>query len=306
VLSLWKGDYLSLGIDATNLSDRFVVLAVCVLYRGSAIPVAWTVLYAGRKGQWRREWLRMLRLLHRAVPCGMKVMVFADRGLYAPWLFRRICRLGWSPMLRVNLSDGAFQPEGASRYYSFLELAPEKGSLWRGRGVAFKKKGSRLTCTLLGWWAPQAKEPWIILTDLSPEGADAGWYALRSWIEHCFKFMKREGWQWHRTRMRDPARAERIWLALSLATLEVVSLGADEGVEEAHFESLFMASEQEAPSKRKVSPFRRGWIRLILALVLGHELPKEKLTPEPLPKVPIFIDHLHQSKEKDIVYDTAA
>jgi hypothetical protein len=32
-----------LALDATALGARFVVLAVCVVYRGCAIPVAWTM-----------------------------------------------------------------------------------------------------------------------------------------------------------------------------------------------------------------------------------------------------------------------
>ena len=46
VLSWWEGHQLALAIDATTLGQRFVVLVVSVLYRGCAIPVAWTVLPA--------------------------------------------------------------------------------------------------------------------------------------------------------------------------------------------------------------------------------------------------------------------
>lgn len=68
VVSRWQGTQLALALDATTLGDRFVVLAISVVYRGCAIPVAWTILAAGEKHAWRREWLRMLRLLRPAVP----------------------------------------------------------------------------------------------------------------------------------------------------------------------------------------------------------------------------------------------
>jgi hypothetical protein len=99
VVSWWQGTQLALAIDATTLGQRFVVLAVSVVYRGCAIPVAWTVLAATAKHAWRREWLRMLRQVRRAVPRSWTVIVLADRGLYARWLFRRITRLGWHPFL---------------------------------------------------------------------------------------------------------------------------------------------------------------------------------------------------------------
>src|SRR5207302_277109 len=101
VLRRWAGTQLALAIEASSLGDRFVVLAVSVVYRGGAIPVAWSILPAGQKGAWRPEWLRLLRRLHRAVPRHYTVIVVADRGLSAPWLFRRIVRLGWHPFLRV-------------------------------------------------------------------------------------------------------------------------------------------------------------------------------------------------------------
>jgi hypothetical protein len=68
VVSLWQGTQLALALDATTLGTRFTVLVLSVVYRGCAIPVAWTVLSATAKHAWRREWLRMLRQVHRAVP----------------------------------------------------------------------------------------------------------------------------------------------------------------------------------------------------------------------------------------------
>src|SRR5439155_8271965 len=52
-----------------------------VVYRGCAIPVAWTILRAGQKRAWRREWLRMLRQVayHLAADnLGLGLSVVAD------------------------------------------------------------------------------------------------------------------------------------------------------------------------------------------------------------------------------------
>ena len=49
VLSWWQGTQLAIALDATTLGDRFVALAISVVYRGCAIPVAWVVLEAGKK-----------------------------------------------------------------------------------------------------------------------------------------------------------------------------------------------------------------------------------------------------------------
>jgi len=159
VLSWWSGTQLAIALDATTLGSRFVVLAISVLYRGCAIPVAWVVLEAGKKQAWRREWLRMLRQLRPAVPRGWTVIVLADRGLYARWLFRRIVRLGWHPFLRIN-NGGTFRPEGSPVYRPLRSLVPEVGTQWSGRGTAFKGRGRQLECTLLARWDAGHQDQW--------------------------------------------------------------------------------------------------------------------------------------------------
>ena len=132
-------------LDATTLGSRFVVLAISVVYRGCAIPVAWAVLPAGDKGAWRPEWLRLLGLLAPAIPPAWTVIVLADRGLYARWLFQAIVAHGWHPFLRVNLG-GTFRPAGPG---ALLPAAPVRadGRASAGRGGA---RPSRPT----GWTAP--------------------------------------------------------------------------------------------------------------------------------------------------------
>jgi hypothetical protein len=63
IVGQWQGTQLALAHDATTLGTRFTVLAISVVYRGCAMPVAWTILPANRPHAWRREWLRMLRVL---------------------------------------------------------------------------------------------------------------------------------------------------------------------------------------------------------------------------------------------------
>src|SRR5919109_3103755 len=124
VVGQWEGTQLALALDATTLGTRFTVLALSVVYRGCAIPVAWTVLAATAKHAWRRAWLRMRRQVRRAIPRAWTVLVLADRGLYAPWLFRRITRLGWHPFVRINTGD-SFRPTGATCWRPLASLAPQ-------------------------------------------------------------------------------------------------------------------------------------------------------------------------------------
>ncbi len=292
VVSWWQGTQLALAIDATSLGQRFVVLAVSVVYRGCAIPVAWVILPAGAKHAWRREWLRLLRLLRPAIPRSWTVIVLADRGLYAPWLFRRITRLGWHPFLRIN-TGGSFRPAGAACWRPLTTFVPRPGTSWRGAGLAFTR--NQVGCTVLARWEEGYKDPWLILTDLPPEASDAGWYGLRAWIEQGFKITKRAGWQWHRTRMSAPDRAARLWLAVAVATLWLLSVG--EAADETIPASTLLDVTALCPSRprtrratrlRLVSVFRQGWVALLVALLRQEPLPEGHFVPEPWPAVPAW------------------
>ena len=174
VLRWWEGQQLAVAVDATTLGQRFVVLVISVLYRGCAIPIAWTVLPATEKHAWRGEWLRMLRQVRAVVPRRFFVIVLADRGLYARWLFHRIVRLGWHPLLRIN-TGGTFRPAKSAHYHPLRELVPQPGTQWVGAGTAFQGARRRLNCTLLARWDEGYHDPWLLLPDLAPSAGEACW-----------------------------------------------------------------------------------------------------------------------------------
>jgi hypothetical protein len=292
IVSLWSGKAIALAVDATALGERFVVLSVSVVYRGTGIPVAWTILVGQKPEAWRSHWLRMLRQLRPAIPSDWTVLVLADRGLYASWLFRRIVRLGWHPFLRIN-QRAKFRPAGQKRWYWLRELVNQEGGCWRGEGTAFSTAKLRLPCTLVAWWGAGHAEPWFILTDLAAQGCDASWYGLRTWCEQGFKCYKRGGWQWQQTRMTDPARAARLWLALAVATLWVVTLGSEleTGPADMHPDlpdlRLLLATARQAGQRRHTRLFRLGWLWLLVQLITAQPLPvPRQLLPEPWSEVP--------------------
>jgi hypothetical protein len=289
IVGSWTGRHLALALDATSLGDRFVVLAISVVYRGCAIPVAWAVVPAGEKRAWRPEWERLLGHLRGTVPADWTVIVLADRGLYARWLFTTIVDLGWHPLLRVNLG-GTFRPAAEARFRALRSFVPASDQRWAGAGTAFKGATSRLRCTLLAWHGTGYTDPWLILTDLPPEAADVAWYGLRAWIEQGFKVTKRGGWHWQRTRMSHPDRAARLWLAIAVATLWLVSVGgaADADDPTAPLDNLPARLPRAGRSRRAtrlrlVGVFRRGWTLILLALLRRAPVPLASFFPEPWP-----------------------
>jgi hypothetical protein len=286
VVEDWSSKQLALALDATTLGQRFVVLAVSVLYRGCAVPVAWKVLKATEAHAWEPEWKLLLNHFHQVVPADWNVIVLADRGLYAKWLFQAITALGWHPLLRIN-TQGKYRPKGWHHWLNLDACVTGVGQRWQGRVTAFKKAPGRLECTLLAWWGQGYADPWLVVTDLPPEAAEVCWYGLRTWIEQGFKRIKRGGWQWQYTRMHDPARAERLWLAVAIATWWLLTVGgeADAALPRETMDSVPHTQRNRQPRWRLIAVFHRGWNLIIAALMRHDPLPFGEGKPEPWPQM---------------------
>ena len=277
---------LALAMDASTLGQRFTILSISVVVRGCAIPVAWRIVSATQPGAWRPHWATLLGSLQGRVPAGWTVIVLADRGLYARWLFTTIQALGWHPFLRIN-RQGPYRLPASPSSRPLTQVVSRVGQRWAGQVVCFTTPARQLACTLLARWDAGYRDPWLILTDLPPTAVDVAWYGLRAWIECGFKDSKRGGWHWEQTKMLDPARAERLWLALAVATLWTISVGCQAEVEQPqpqwhqlpeHHIARQRATGQCPP--RSLSCFRRGRLVILAALCLGQPLPMGAIRPE--------------------------
>ena len=289
ILSWWpiNEKRLALAMDATSLGQILVVLVISVVYRGCAIPVAWHVLPAIEKGSWKKPWLDLFSHFEGVIPEEWVVIVMADRGLYASWLFESIKKCKWHPFLRIN-SRIFFRPKDEKEFKALHRAFHQPGCTWSGAGTCFKTNS--LEATLLVRWEEGYEEPWLILTDLPPNQALPCWYGLRAWIESGFKQIKSAGWQWQYTRMIDPERATRFWLAIAVATLWVLSVGgeADANIPASSFEALprnhiARRCSRKTSFTRFLSCFHRGIMIIITALIAQRRLPLGRFIPEPWP-----------------------
>jgi hypothetical protein len=297
VLRLWEGKRMALAFDATNLGDRYVALAVSVVFRGCAIPVAWRILPADRKGAWEPCWLALIDELAEGLPSEKKeemtIIALTDRGLYARWLFEKIRSVGWHPFMRIN-RNGKFRPAGENRWIGTDKIVPEPGRRFRMIGTMFKTKRCRLECTLLACWEAGYERPWLVVTDLPPAECEVEWYGLRAWIEQGFKCIKSSGLQWQKTRLGDAERVERLWLVYAVASLWMLSVGSEieQGSPEAACPSATVLVGLASPPgtsgrPRQVRLFRLGLMAVLVSLLHGERLPlPRRLVPLPWPRGP--------------------
>ncbi|GGA34595.1 transposase [Okeania sp. KiyG1] len=286
IISLWNSEekWLPLAIDATNIGQNFTVLSLHTLYQGCGIPVAWKIVKGTEKGSSKPHWQNLFKSLSNAIPDDWQVIVLADRGLYADWLFAEICALNWHPFLRIN-DQGTYRIIGENEWQPLKTVVPQTAMSWSGKVSCFKT--NPIDCTLLACWSEGYKTPWLIITDLEPEQGNAQWYSLRFWIESSYRDVKSDGWQWHKTRLREPARAERIWLAMAVATLWTVTVGTNE---QRHLSDKFKnqvitenCENQQLelkPTNRTISCFLQGLINIVADLLCGKGISLNGLFPQ--------------------------
>ena len=293
VLNWWRPDQLALAIDPALKGDQTAAIVISVLYRGCAIPVAWSIRRAGWPGSWMDPAAALLRELAPAVPQDMTVIALCDRGISSPKLWSQIRAQGWHPCMRYR-KDMTCCAQGGRRLPACAFLS-RPDTAWTGQGAAFSSPKAKRPCALLVVWCSGQEEPWIILTSLSPWATGVSWYALRFWIELGFKALKSLGWKWDKTRRTDPARVSRHWLALPVATLLALAYGTR--VEDAQDRKIAPGNLRTPPKalaaqhrsswrkpKRKVSLIRHGidWLRRLL--LKGRLRSRVWLLPEPWPE----------------------
>jgi len=277
----WVSDdaTLVLALDATTLRQTFTVLSISVILGRCAIPVAWVVLPATKPGAWKPHWLALLSQLDRPL-AEWHVLVLADRGLYAKWLFRAIRAADWHPLLRINATGTCCLHATGQRLPLATVVALCHRRWWRGRVTCFLAE-RQLECSLLILWEQGQKDAWLLLTDLPPEQVSPTWYALRMGIEAGFKAVKSAGLHWERTRMTDPDRATRLWLVLALTCLRCALLAPPAD----------LRPVTTAPYPR-LSLFTQGRLRQLAALICAQPLPLSPLRLSALPPPPLldFLD----------------
>lgn len=168
--------------------------------------------------------------------------------------------------------------------HAFGQLLPRVGARFTAVGVAYKNADETLGCTLLGGWDAGHSGPWLLLTDLPQSAASPLWYGYRSWVEQQFKMLKGGLWHWQNTRRKHPDRVARLWLALAVAVLWLVVIGAvleSDGRKETVGEA-----RRGAEAGRRQRRLLLGLAFCLAALVQGKPLPRPvgKLPEESWPE----------------------
>lgn len=222
-LSREQGSRLTIILDRSMINDTLNLLWVGVAYEGRALPLGW--IDVGHEGNSNLEQQqRLLGWLREAIAPGVEVTLIADREFHsihlASWLARE---LGWFFILRIKAGTWV---EVRGRWAKAGELA-RKGRLISYPEVKVTRdRRADYRARLVTWWKKDQDEAWLLLTNISHDPAVIQAYGRRFWIEEMFSDHKKRGFQLESSRLTDPLRLQRLLVAVTIAYLWVMEVGA--------------------------------------------------------------------------------
>lgn len=223
----------TLIVDESGKAGDVHLLRLSLAYWGGSLPLAWrcweqnAALPAGRYWQ---EVDRVLEQAARVVPTGLAVVVVADRAYDVPAFVDRVAARGWHWAVRGKANGTLRFLDHRGRVRSLADLVRRRlrrGGRWKARGRVFQGAGWR-DASVVGLWAPTAKEPLVVLTDLPCRWGVLLPYGRRFWIEPGFRNDKSRGWRWEDSQVRGLGHHRRLLLAMAWAALVALCLGVQQ------------------------------------------------------------------------------
>lgn len=212
------------------MSDRLCCMCLSILHRRHSIPLAWRCYAPGHVPCRQPDLVKaILQQAHDALDPGAVPVLMLDRGLAWPALVDWCREHRWHFIMRLQgQTCVCLENPGGSwkKPVSAACLAGAKGGTpVMGRAKVFKTVGYRVV-NFVGVWPRQAKDRWLLATDLRASLKRCREYAKRMDAEHGFRDQKSHGLNWQASRITRPQHAAMLVLAMALALYLLYAVAA--------------------------------------------------------------------------------
>jgi hypothetical protein len=226
----WRLADVTVVVDGTMIfGDRLQIFRLSLLHGCRAVPLVWLVLPS--KGLTTVDKLKPMFQQAAAFLAGRvrRVCLLADRG-FRDWNWAALAtELGWDYVIRIPYNtyvtlqtgqtscgvrvDALGVRPGQRRYFQQVRLTQD--ACW----------ATNLSVTWTPGDAKNAPELLAVISNRTANRRRLGRYARRMQIESSFTDDKSGGFDLDHTRLREPARVERLLLGVAIATLWCHELG---------------------------------------------------------------------------------
>jgi hypothetical protein len=216
---------LRIQIDRVQIKQRQNVLMMSVWHRRRAVPLAWICL-SHRGHSHYLHWVELLNYLETLLSEDMTVIILADREFGSVDRLRYVVKKGWSYAIRLKGNVEFYDAQWGQpfEWLTLNAIAPAMGTQYALLNIAITKAALyalHLACA----WALGSDEPWFIATNLPNPIQALKEYRRRFGCEELFSDLKKRGFNWENSLIRDPARFSRLLLVLALLTVFLLKLG---------------------------------------------------------------------------------
>lgn len=245
-------------LDIVELSGGRKILMLALAYRRRALPIFWHVWRGRGKTDAQRQVAFLIdfeALLVGLFPEKIRPIIVADGEFHAVELIRHLDAIGWGFRLRLPAHTHVHLPDGSQAALS--ELAPKPGQRRYLQGVYLTDSHAYGPISVAAYWAEGEARPWFIVTDEDKATyLTLRTYTRRMWIEELFGDLEGGGFQLHQSRLYQPERLSRLVLAVCLAYLWLMHVGAY-----VVKRGLRSVVDRRARRDRSLAELGRHWIR---------------------------------------------
>ncbi len=209
-------------MDGSEVGRGCLTLMVSLVYRGRALPLAWTVV-EGKKGHFPEDaHIALIEQVYPLIPEDSTVIFLGDGefdgvGLQATlqdWCWKYVNRTAQNVQLCAD--DDTFTPE---------DLGVERGERLDVSDVLFTQDAYG-PVLVIATWDEQYEEPLYLVSNMELVDEACYWYRKRYRIETFFSDQKSRGFHLNKSHLDDPDRISRLMIAACLAYIWIIFLGA--------------------------------------------------------------------------------
>jgi len=286
VLRDWQEQEVIVILDGVMVfGDRLQIFRLSLEHGCRAIPLGWVVLEG--KGLTQVEKLKTMlqQVADFLNPRVQRVVFLADRG-FRDCDWADLClELGWNYAIRLACNTYVTLEDGNQQAIDALGVQPGQCGYFQNVKVTQDEKlQGNLSVTWTIGKRGEKVEIVAVLSNRFAEKARLDEYALRMRIEESFRDDQSGGFDLEHTRLKEPARLERLLLAVAIATLWCHEIG-----EQVVQDQTLQDELDPGGKERELSIFQLGlrFIKRCIAVALAR-LPNLKLRLSNLVLAPVL------------------
>lgn len=221
VAGLARHGTLVVVMDGSEVGRRCLALVASLVYKGRALPLAWTVV-KGNKGHFpETAHVELLAQVKALIPPETDVIFLGDGEFDGLTLLAEIEAAGWHYVCRTAHNRWVCEQE---TWLQLNELGLQPGDYVCLPEVDFTQQAYGPVLVLV-WWHPDYQDPLYLVSNFDLGEEAIYWYRYRFKIETFFSDQKSRGFHLHKSHISDPHRLARLMIAACLAYIWIVWLG---------------------------------------------------------------------------------